>query len=326
MIFDLRRNFGYKLISLGLAILLYVIAYAQKNPRTAQDIFVQPQVTSLPRSLIVSEGPKGFTILVSGPSPAVEALRIRGAKGIVDGSRARPGTVKLPLELDIPPDLKSQIDISNQPIFVQVGVQQKTRKRFNVVPAYPNQPPPGYAYKEPLVDPRQVVVSGLEADVERVEFVVANVDAGPPNGAIDYEVTVVPQDHNQQVVENVEMQPQKARVRIGLKPTAATKTLLLSPVFIHEVAPGWRVVNYHFSPTRITVAGSLEQLAALTSLDVHVDLAGLTADTRRTLTVLPPVGLRVIGSADVQVMLQVRPEEPNRASAPTGGVAPNPPN
>jgi YbbR domain-containing protein len=318
----LRRNLPYKLISLAMAILLYVVAYTQRNPRIAREIYVQPEVRGVPANMVVRDPPQGIRLRISGPAPAVEALYNRGIKATVNASGLRAGPARLPVEYDLPRDLEDRVELTGAQVAV-FTLAQKMSKRFPVEASYVNQAPFGYVFKEPIVEPPWALVAGLASDVNRVQRVVASVDTSGAAGAIDMDADLVAQDADQRVVDNVEISPSRARVEIPLKEDVSTKRLVLSPVFQGEVAPGFRFVGYAFKPGTVTAAGPPELLAALTSLEVPVNREGLSADTTRTLTLRPPAGLRIVDSPQVAVTIQVRPD----VAAPKDTLAPpGPPN
>jgi hypothetical protein len=74
-----RRNALYKIISLGVAVLLYAIAVAQQGtrvtPRLAtRDYTVTPALAAPPKDLVVTGVPPSLSVSVSGPPDLVRAL------------------------------------------------------------------------------------------------------------------------------------------------------------------------------------------------------------------------------------------------------------
>jgi YbbR domain-containing protein len=312
-----RRNLAYKFISLAVAVLLYVVAYAQRNPRITQDVYVQPVVEGVPAHLGVSEPPKPYYLKVSGPEPSVTALVRAGIRGKVDASRAAPGVAKLQVQYDLPPG----VDATGARV-VSLVLGPLTSKRVPVRVSFDRQTaPPGKIYGEPVVRPAEVKVVGLADDINRVAQVVAVLEPGTTGaaegGAIDEPgVDVAAQDAAGQVVQNVSLRPGKVRVAVGLIDQPARRNLLVNVRRIGEAAPGFQVVDFRAVPEEIPVEGPQQRLKGLYSLTVGVDVAGLKADTVRTLTVTPPRGVRIAGPAEVRVTVLVRPNAP-----PAGGGA-----
>lgn len=327
MIFSLRllrRNLGYKLISIGVAILLYVVAYLQQNPRRSTNVYVQPQPRGLSADMALRQPVGGYMVSLTGVPTAVEALRSQGLKAFVNLEAARPGTSKLPVEYEVPEGLRPHVEVEG-PVVVDVVLERKRRKPFPIEVQYVSRPPAGYTFKEPETRPDRVHVAGLESDVNRVASVVASLDTQGAAGAITDVVDVVARDVNQEVVEKVELQPSRVRVELGLKEVPATQNLLLSPVFVGEPARGFRIDDYSFRPRAVTVAGSRERLAALTSLDVPVTVEGLSEDLEREVVPRIPPGLRLLRRERVFVIIRVQPNRAAPAPPPPPGEPAPPP-
>ena len=117
----IRRNFGYKLISVIIAVLLYVIADKQLNPRTMSDVYVIPEVADVPNEMVVRSAPAGFTVTVSGLASSVAAFKAE-LKATVDLTHAHLGTQKLPIHYKLP---SGDIDTSAWPVNAEVTLEQK---------------------------------------------------------------------------------------------------------------------------------------------------------------------------------------------------------
>jgi YbbR domain-containing protein len=169
---------------------------------------------------------------------------------------------------------------------------------------------------------------GLNADVSRVQRVVANLDTSGTPGAVTQDVELVAQDVKLQPVENVQIIPKQVRATLGLKKTSATKIVLLTIDLIGSPNPDYEISGYEFLPNTVTVSGSQELLAAQSSLRVPVDVDGIKASTTRTITIQPPSGLRVVGGgAAVRLRLRVRPvatASPAPPAASSTGPSPTP--
>ncbi|MES2460765.1 MAG: CdaR family protein [Armatimonadota bacterium] len=304
----LRRNFGYKFISLLVSILLYWIASGQKNnPDVRTDIFVQPAVEGLPDNLILKSAPQGSAVSVSGTAQAVEAFRSLEPKAILNLSSGKVGSDRYPVKYLYPNGFSDTLEIIGPPVAL-VTLEQKKSVKFTVDVLYNDNPPAGYAYSDARSAPATVQVVGLYSDVIRVQRVVANLDTSGAPGAISQDVELVAQDVKQEPVENVQIVPKQVRASLGLKKTPSTKTVLLSIELIGNPAPGYEISGYDFFPNVVTVSGSQELLASRSSLRVPVDVDGLKAGTNKTVIIQPPSGLRVVGGdAAVRLRLNVRP-------------------
>ena len=318
----LRRNFGYKFLSLLVAILLYWIASGQKNPPVKAEFYVQPQVMSLSADLVLKGPLQGTTVSVSGPAAAVEAYRALEPKAQVDLTAGKVGSDRYPVKYLMPNGFANALEVIGPPVTL-VTLEQKKSVQYYVDPIFDDHPPAGYAYSPAKCTPAAVQVVGLTADVSRVWRVVANVDTSGTPGAISQDVELVAQDIKQQAIDSVQIVPNHVHVTLGLKKTPSTKTVLLSIKLNGTPDPRFEISGYSFVPNTVTISGAQEMLASQSSLVIPVDVDGLRASTTRSVTIQPPSGLRVVGgSATVKLRLDVKPIA---TASPAAPVKPSPP-
>jgi YbbR domain-containing protein len=314
------RNLGYKILSVVIAILLYAVASAQHNPRVSRDVYVQPKIENLPSDLGVKADPTGFNITVSGLSAAVEAFRGQPVKATLDLSQGQPGANRVMIRYKNDPQAT---DVVGPPV-AEVVLEKKKSAPWTVDVEYNrNNPPPGYEYKDPVVQPREVAVTGLVTEMRRVDRVVAFVDNnGPFHGPAD----VVAQNVRREEIDTVDLAPTKVQVTIEEQKVPAKKALLLSAVVTGAAAPGYNVVNYAFDPAAVEVTGTPARLKALWSLSVPVAINGLQQSVTRSVPVPLPPGVAFADPARsrrVALHLDIRPVAVPMAT-PTPTATPKP--
>jgi YbbR domain-containing protein len=319
----LRRNFGYKCLSLGFAIVLYWIASGQQNPRITQSLpSVELFVTGLPATLVMRAPTPEEMISVSGPAAAVDAFRAQQRKATVDLTQAEPGTHSYPIQYNLPPGYGNDLVVTG-PQMVQISLERKARQTFYVDVLFDNTPPAGYAYTDPRATPDQVVVEGSASDLARVQRVVASLNNAGSPGALSSDVTLVAQDKNLQPVDGVTLTPKQARVTLNLKRAPATKTVVLSADLNGTPASGSFINNYNFWPPTLKVSGPPDLLSSRSSLSVPVDVDGIHQSVTRMVTVQPPAGLTIVGSLSaVRLRLDVKTVAPVTPSPPSGAASP----
>ena len=97
MIALLRRNWEYKLLSLVLSILLFVIASVQRNPSRTSSMTVQPEVVGVPADLAVKVPPRVEQVTLTGTNEeiAVKILQDNGFSASNDMDAAVQRAVEL---------------------------------------------------------------------------------------------------------------------------------------------------------------------------------------------------------------------------------------
>ena len=320
---SLKRNFGYKVLALIIAICLYIIAYAQQNPRVTREIYVQPQLVGLAPDLALKESPKGNNVTISGLSSTVNGLSEKSITASADATQAREGAVRLPVRYVFPQGIRGELKPEAQ--YVQVILEKKVSQTLTVVVLVSGTPPVGFVDGEGETQPRNVTVSGRAAAIERVARVVAYVEREDGERAIERTVALVAEDANRRVVEGVEVAPAQAQARVGLKPVPLTRSLLISLEIRGDVAPGYLLEDLNLSPDQVEVSGLPEDLTSQSRLTVPIDITGLKASATRRVALKPPSGLRLKQPVTLTVQIIVRPiAKENPVPSPTPSVSPSP--
>lgn len=324
MIALLRRNWEYKLLSLVLSILLFVIASVQRNPSRTSTMSVLPEVIGVPAALAVKVPPHSEQVTLTGPIEELELVRKQGLIVRVNATGAAAGKNALPVTYELPKSVRNRVSVEAPPM-LEVELEARIERSVPVRVLFENQPPPGFEYETPQATPEEVTVTGLASDVAQVERVVALLDNTGASGAVRREVPVVAQDKNQQVISRVNLKPTRVQVALLLRQAPATKTLVLSAELSGTPAPGARLVGYQFSPSTLVVRGEPLALSRLSSLPVPVNLNNLVGTEIRKVVLTPPPGTVFSGPRIVQLTLTVQggtPATPPPTASPGPG---NPP-
>lgn len=285
----LKRNLGYKIFSLLVAILLYNVAVAQQNPRVTRQVFIQPEVTRLPGTMLLRDPPPPVALRVVGPEAVLDKLAMQPIKGTVDATMAREGANRLPLVLTLPAGVHTE-NGSGMP-FAQFAVEKKDEKPYGVDVLFAGTAPPGQKYGDGVATPSTVTIQGLTDDLKRVGRVVASVEREETELTVERTVTLVAEDQLRRKVDGIEIIPPQVKVRVPLTVVPTTKAMLLSVEPMGKPAPGFRVTTYEAIPSQITVRGALEALSSRSSIPVPVDVTNIKDNDTKTVTLTLPPGL-----------------------------------
>lgn len=164
----LADNFGMKVLSLGLAVALWVVVLTEQ--KAVVDLNVPLDVGQIPRNLMVVNDPPEYVVLkVRGPRSLVLALApnevtLRGtfARAVKEGDNVlnlSPEQFEVPRGVEV---------LSVSPGRVRLVLEAVDERRLEVIPKFRGEPAKGHALGEVRVTPKEVRVVGPQGEVKRL--------------------------------------------------------------------------------------------------------------------------------------------------------------
>jgi len=306
-----RHNLGLKMLSAGLALLLFLHVHGTKI--IEREISLPLRIQNLPDSLMLLDDPPATArVLVSGPTQELFFLRFVPGAGLhVDLARARPPVVRVELSaVDVALGDEERLVVQAiEPRTLELGVDRRGTRKVLVRVAYTGQPAPGHSVTSTRVDPERVACSGPATRLAGLRQVPTQpVDLTGKTEKFSVEVDVLPGR------DRVHCEPQTVTVEAVIEP-ARQRALLERPVAL-EHAPGGLVVDVRPAQVTITLSGPQQSVEALDPDDVHVVLeaASLRAGDRRRLALETriPDWARLDGLAPDSVDVVVRQRQRRR--------------
>lgn len=250
-------NLMWFLGSLVLAFIVWMFATSQSDP------FVQWRLTervpihvSPDPGLIITnqtEYPSSVAVQLQAPRSVEQLLAPDDVIITADLTGLGPGEHTVRLKWDVSRQAQV-VAISPQQITVRLEVQESQLKpvRVNVV----TQPPVVYTVDEPVLDVRQVTVSGPESRVAQVVEVVASVSLENQRTAYEDDVRVTPYDSNGRAVTGVTLDPQTVHVRIPIDQRSDVREVRVQPNIVGQLAPGYVLTQaFDYDPKTVVVSG-----------------------------------------------------------------------
>ena len=115
------------------------------------------------------------------------------------------------------------------------------------------------------------------------------IDASALN--VDREIELVAVDANGNQVPNVEIDPERARVRIAVARELANRTLPVVPIIIGQPAAGYRITSVTVEPLVVTVSGEEATVSQLETADTEpIDISGRNRDLEASVRIALPAG------------------------------------
>ncbi|MFZ5854126.1 MAG: YbbR-like domain-containing protein [Chloroflexota bacterium] len=303
------HNWPLKLGAVVLATLLYAGLVLSQNAQVwAGRVPIVP-VNQSPSVFILGSLGEVHDVRLFAPRDAFDRLSSASFSAFVDlaGVVPQPGSsfVTVPVQVRVADGRVQVLDFD--PRQIQIRLDPLVSK---TVPVEVDRGtvPPGLEVRDPVLEVRQVTVSGPRSAVSQVVQAVARVLIQPSGISIDQAVDLVAVDGRGEPVSQVRLDPAAVRVRILVGNQLVSKSLPVNPVVVGTPGVGFEVGSVTVSPVVVTVEGDASVLAELARIDTNpVSLSGAVADFGRTIDLALPDGVALLGDATVRVSVRIRP-------------------
>jgi YbbR domain-containing protein len=296
------RHFGLKLLSVALAVLLWMVIAGEQTVERGLRVPLELQ-----------QFPAGVELL--GEVPTTADVRVRGASGTL--SRVATGDIVAVLDLRGAGPGRRLFHLTPEQVHAPVGVEvvqvtpstvamafENTASRsVPIAPAIEGKPSPGYTVGQITVDPPTVEVVGPETAVNRVKEVFTEpISLTGARDRVQESVTVGTLDPLLRLKT-----PRTVSVAVQIVPAPLERAVRNRPVHLRNVAPSLTAIAV---PAQVNVGlrGDHDALSRVEpdTVMAYVDLAGLGAG-QYTLTVRADssndVGVTRIDPPTIQVRI-----------------------
>jgi YbbR domain-containing protein len=208
------RDWGLRLLALGIALGIWFNASVEDRLVSTEKV-VEASVSYIsPRGFVVVNPVQNVNVRLAGSKKAIRQLNPSMVDVQVDLSRRPAGMndVTLSSENVLAPD---GLDVTSiEPNTIRLDLEREVTQRLPVFPKLTGEPAAGSVVQEPEVFPSQVLVTGPESILARVES-LSTAPISLDGHALPFEesVAVAAPDPLIQIV-----QPARVTVRIPLKP------------------------------------------------------------------------------------------------------------
>jgi YbbR domain-containing protein len=265
------RNVGLKALSVGLAVLLWMVLAGEETVERGLRVPLELQ-----------QFPPGLELV--GEAPTVVDVRVRGGSG--DLSRLSPGDIVAVLDLRAARPGRRLFQLTPEQVRTPFGVEvvqvtpagfamvfeTAATRHLPVMPAIEGTPAPGFVVGTVTSDPKTVEVIGPESAVTKAtEALTEPVSVAGARDTVVENVTVGLLDPALRL-----RSPRLAAVRVEVRPGPRERTLNDQPVHLRNLG---EKLSAQSIPAAVDVVlrGSREGISRVQETDVaaYVDLAGL---------------------------------------------------
>jgi YbbR domain-containing protein len=304
----LLKNIDIKLLSIFLAIILWLYVVSGENPIVQSFIDVSLTATNLKEDLVVKEFPSTVSVGIKGPKNIINNISSHQITGIVNFSEInKVGQYILKVEI-VPPKRTEIIKII--PSEIKADIERILTKEVEVEYSLIGIPEKGYSLaEEPKIIPSKVKIIGAQSILENVKQEICTIDISGIKEDFNKKIKINAIDVNGNEVKGVKIEPDTVEVSISLSLGYPEKILPVKPRIIGKPAPGYYISQILANPDEIKIFGNYSKINNLEFLEtIPINVSGIT----KTLSVkVPPAlneGLNIVEGETtlIEVTIQVK--------------------
>lgn len=295
------RKLAIRILSLFMAVLLWVYVTNEQNPTNEQLLSVTIQTKGdPPGNLSVGNVPSTVSVRAQGSRGQITGLSESDFKAFIDLSGVTEGEQQLPVTV-IPPAGVQVTQVS--PRRVTIYADRIVERHIPVVAALKGNTAKGFAALEPLIQPGAVIARGPRRILESINQFVITPNIGGATGAVEQTlpITGIPEP------DKVSINPGEVRVTVPVTPLP-TKTVAVKSRLSGKPAEGYEIKDVLVNPDGVQVSAPSDLLAGVEWLQTElIDVTGASKDVFVTARVVVPAGVTDVMPDSVEVTVEVGP-------------------
>jgi len=274
-----KGNWGLKLLSLLLAVVLWVYVANEQNPLEEQQFKSIPvAVRGVGSNLVVSQQPGTVNLKVQAKQNIISELRLKTLEAFIDLSGLGTGKHSVLVQVKVPADVKVT-DLT--PDRVDVTLEQIIEKQVPVKLRTVGSPGEGYKVLAMKVKPEEIIVRGPKSMVDRVGSASVEVVLGEKTRSFGETLPVKISDKSGRFLDEklINRTPQVAEILVSIVHDMPAKTVRVVPRITGQPAPGFTVTMTAVDPPELIITGSRDAVSQINEVSTQpVDISGATAD------------------------------------------------
>jgi YbbR domain-containing protein len=315
----LATNFRTFLLAFVLAIAVWVTAVTAANPDETQ-VFPHP----VPIEFI---GQDPGLILTGGAVPQQVEMTLRAPKSVWDsllsgdtsiravadltGLGAGTHLVNVQVQIEVTPVLI----ISVTPQTFDLSLEPLVTRSLPVDLTLTGNPAIGYQVGIAILNPGEVVVTGAESLVSKIDHIQATLDLSNARQNITTSIQLQVEDVMGTVISGVTVLPHIVQISLPIIQQGGYRDLAVKVMTAGNPASGYSLTSVTALPPIVTVYSANSDI--IDSMPGYVetnslDLSGAQSDIEKQLGIILPPGVTLIGAQSVTVKVGIAPIEGGR--------------
>ncbi len=312
----LLYNFGYKILSVIFAIILWIAVI------NISDSIVTKQIDNIPVEQLngdvleeldkiyeVSEGDT-VDIIVKGRRSIVGDLSAADFNATADLSTM---SITNSVQINVAPknySIADEISITCLDNTMKLNLEEKVTMQFPVKVKFTGTPYEGYAVGGATASPNIITIEGPKSTVEKITEVTAAVMVDGAKEDFKYDSKIVLYDAYGDIItsEKLTMSHDEVSVSVLIYPV---KTVNVAIKVKGSPADGYGIAEVIYQPQSIDIAGLPEKIQNIGSIEINdIYVSGITEDLQTTVDLKEYLddGI-VVADTDTEIVVTVKIEE-----------------
>ena len=296
----IRNNLFYKLLALGVALVLWTNVNSERNPHSRKTLIIPIQQINKSKGYIYELEKNEANVTIEGLKSVVDSVNKEDISTFIDFTGLKSAAkVKLNTRLA---ELSNDLTVTTNPEIVKVKIEQLRWRRLPVEVKFLSAPPLGYSYNEPIITPSSVSISGKNTAVSTVKKVILALSYHSTNSSIKGEFDVTPIDAAGNVVDDVILGPNRVQAKIDFVEVPATKTVIISANVTGEPKYPAKVSRISVAPSSVTLEGKPSSLLDISTISTDdFSIEGEESNLSKEVELRVPSGVKLVGRSKVRV-------------------------
>lgn len=299
------NNIQWFLASLGLSVLVWLIASTQADPIESQDFDRVPVMVQVDEGLQVITTISPVTVTVRAPESVLDNVRVNEIVVTADLQGVSAGEyANIPLSVDI---LRSRANGETSAVIASIVVEEIQSKLVAIEPIVDADLPPDYEYSDIALNDVEVQVTGASGAVSQVDGVQLQIRLRDQRATFEDDFALVAVNADGQTVSGVTLEPASTHVTVTINRSSNVRAVSIIPDIDADSLPdGYNFVDVEYSPQTVFVQGDLDALPDVLYTQ-PIDLTNRLEDFEMNVAVLPPDDFLILGNGRVSVTVNIAP-------------------
>lgn len=273
----LKNNLGLKVMAFAFAVLLWWAVVNIDDPVHTKQFYVDVEVTNSEvitnagKSYQILDDTKTITVTIKARRKVLDELRTSYILATADLREMQDSSV--PIRLKVLGYEGSYESITAYPQNIQVRVENTQKKTFPITTVATGSPRDGYVVGRMVSSPQTVDISGPESAVSKISKVVARVDVSEMSSDATIETELIYYDAADNRIDKTLFSSNcdKNGVSVSVDIWGTKNAQVSFDTSNIKPAKGYVFIGIEVEPQTIRIAGTDEQLSALTQLEIQAD-------------------------------------------------------